>query len=574
MASDAEPTTRSGPEAPPGTSAGDVARAIHELAENRERLRRTSVGERIALAEACAEGVWTAARQWVEAACEAKGIAPDSPCRAEEILSGPVPTLRYLRLVIRSLRDIQRQGRPGLPGRARRGPDGRLRVPVFPARGLFDHLAFLRFRATAWMGEGITEDNLADHQALHYRQAGRDPARIVLVLGAGNVSSIPATDAFSKLFQEGALVLLKMSPVNAYLGPVFQQALAPLVEAGFLRIIYGGAEAGALAAHHASVDAVHLTGSVESHDGLVWGPRGEERVRRKHAGQPLLAKPVTCELGNVSPWIVVPGAYTPRQLAFQAENVAGSVTNNVSFMCVATKVLVTWKRWPDRQRFLDLLEQTLAAVPRRVAYYPGAAERYRRFAGEEAGEGPPGTLPWKLVRDVPPEPRAAWFEEESFAPVFVETALDAASEEDFLSQAVDFANERLNGTLAAAITLPPGFRRPAARERLLESCLARLRYGSVAINHWPGLVYGMMSPPWGGFPGGTPADPQSGIGWVHNTYMLEGVEKTVLEGPLSMALKPLWFPTHPHPEPASWALLALYHRPCWPRVLKLAAAML
>jgi len=44
MASDAEPTTRSGPEAPPGTSAGDVARAIHELAENRERLRRTSVG--------------------------------------------------------------------------------------------------------------------------------------------------------------------------------------------------------------------------------------------------------------------------------------------------------------------------------------------------------------------------------------------------------------------------------------------------------------------------------------------------------------------------------------------------
>ena len=48
----------------------------------------------------------------------------------------------------------------------------------------------------------------------------------MLVLGAGNVSSIPATDTISKVFQEGQVVLLKMNPVNEYLGPIFERLFA------------------------------------------------------------------------------------------------------------------------------------------------------------------------------------------------------------------------------------------------------------------------------------------------------------------------------------------------------------
>ena len=81
------------------------------------------------------------------------------------------------------------------------------------------------------------------------------------------------------------------------------------------------------------------------------------------ANLPLLEKPVTSELGNVSPWIFLPGEYSRRQLAFQAENVAASVVNNVSFNCVATKVLITWKRWPLRSQFLDLIDAVFARTP-------------------------------------------------------------------------------------------------------------------------------------------------------------------------------------------------------------------
>ncbi|MCK8322737.1 hypothetical protein LXA12_17585, partial [Erwinia amylovora] len=65
--------------------------------------------------------------------------------------------------------------------------------------------------------------------------------QVSLVLGAGNVSSIGPKDAFYKLFVENQTVVLKMNPVNEYLGPHFEKALAPLVERGFLRIVYGGA---------------------------------------------------------------------------------------------------------------------------------------------------------------------------------------------------------------------------------------------------------------------------------------------------------------------------------------------
>ena len=34
---------------------------------------------------------------------------------------------------------------------------------------------------------------------------------------------------------------------------------------------------------------------------------------------------------------------------------------------------------------------------------------------------------------------------------------------------------------------------------------------------------------------------QSGLGWVHNTFMLEGIEKSVFRGPLVVSPKPAWF---------------------------------
>jgi hypothetical protein len=318
---------------------------------------------------------------------------------------------------------------------------------------------------------------------------------------------------------------------------------------------------GAAAVEHELVDEVHITGSIHSHDAIVWGPPGAERDRRKREHDPLLTKPITSELGNVSPWIVVPANYTARQLRFQAESVASSITNNASFNCVATKMIVTWKGWRQRGEFLDLVERVLAEVPTRKAYYPGAADRYRKFTGRQVEPDAQGRLPWTLVRNASAETLPLLFCEESFVCVCGETALEAASDQEFLGRAVDFANERLWGTLSAALTVPPDFRRAPGGEAALQGALHQLRYGAVGINHWPALVYAMMSPPWGGYPSGTLEDAQSGIGSVHNTFLLDHVQKTVLEGPLTVMPKPFWFPTHRKPEPIAWKVLDLYVRP-------------
>ena len=554
---------------PSRATTSDIDRALEALAKGHPRLAQASAAELIRLAEECIEGTVRTARDWVDTAGRYKGVAPTNPLRAEDIMTGPVATIRQLRLVIGSLREIASFGQPRLPGRPKTGPDGRLRVPVFPARGMFDAITFQGFKVDAWMKPGITRESLrrcAD--GVPGRWNSGNP-RIALVLGAGNVSSIPTTDAFTKLFQEGRTVLLKMNPVNESLGPIFERAYKPLVDAGFLRIIYGGPEVGAAAVAHELVDEVHITGSIDSHDAIVWGPAGAERERRKRDNDPVLRKPMTSELGNVTPWIVVPGAYSEKQLDFQAENVATSITNNCSFNCIATKVIVTSANWPDRERFLDKVARVLGRMASRKAYYPGAAERFARFSGRASTSGN-DTLPWTLLRGVSPEESPHFFKEESFVCVSVETPLAADSDTAFLGRAVDFANEELWGTLAASITLPPGFRKDPAREAALQAALGRLDYGTIAINQWSGLSFAMMSPAWGGVAGSRLDDAQSGIGWVHNTFMLDGIEKSVLTGPLTVSPKPMWFATHSNPEAVAWRLLDLYHKPS---VLKLAGLL-
>jgi acyl-CoA reductase-like NAD-dependent aldehyde dehydrogenase len=560
VALDRSPTTRD-----------HVDRCLAELAAGKSRLAALTLAQRIDLLEDCLSRVAQLAPQWVDDASRAKGLDASSPMRAEEVAAGPLATARHLRLLIQNYRSVESRGKIELPAPPKKMPDGGWQVQVMPVKGLFDQVVFSGFTAQSWLSPEVTSDDL---DRLGSSLKNPPPPRCVLVLGAGNVSSIPATDTISKVFQENSVVLLKMNPVNEYLGPTFERLFARLVEQGIVRVIYGGADVGAASIEHSQVDEVHITGSIHSHDAIVWGPAGEERNQRKARRDPVLKKPITSELGNVSPWIIVPGDYSAGQLKFQAENVASSITNNASFNCVATKVIITHKAWPQRKQFLDLLEDVLRKVPQRRAYYPGARDRFQKFAGREPAATAGDALPWTIVRDADPHSAPHLFCEESFVCVCADMSLDATDPHDFLNKAVGFANEKLWGTLSAALTIPARFRREPAGETCFQNALARLHYGAIGVNYWPALVYAMMSPPWGGYPSGTLADAQSGIGSVHNTFMLEHVQKTVLQGPLTQFPKPFWFPTHRNPEPLAWRVLDLYVKPSAWKLPGLALAAL
>lgn len=503
---------------------------------------------------------------WVTDGLRAKGLPVD---HGEEWLTGPVPTMRNLRLLSDTLHRIERGEGAVARNQIRTGFGGRTEVRVFPTDHI-DATLFLDFLIVQRMQKGMTAEDVGQRAALFY--ADRDPERgVALILGAGNVSSIPPMDALYKLFVEGRVCLVKMNPVNEWVGRHLERAFQPFVDEGFIRFVYGGADVGRYLVEHDAVEDVHITGSNATHDSIVWGPPGPERDQRKAMGEPLLKKRITSELGNVSPVAIIPAQYTRAELSFLARNVAAMVTNNASFNCNAAKMLVTAESWPQRDVFLDLVGEALSGTPTRPAYYPGAFDRYDALTAGRAtktfGSGDKERLPWTLIPGVDagrePEPL---FTTEPFCGLLSETPLDAREPEEFLDRAVTFMNDRLWGTLNAMIVVPPKLERSNDVSRAVDRAIDRLRYGTVALNHWPALVYATASPAWGGHPSATLADVQSGLGWVHNTYLLEGIEKSVLRAPFMAFPKPVWFGDHRRVARMGRRLLEMEYAPRWWKV--------
>ena len=541
----------------------DIQDSLIRLENASSELAVMSAGQRIVLLQRCIESVGQAAQDWVDAACRAKGIPADSPARTEEVTAGPLATIRFLQLMARTYEDVQRHGAPQLPGPVTRVA-GQCRVPVFPTPLMRDALLFGPMTAETWLHPDVTSDSIFAAGVAKLVGDNRR-SKVVAVLGAGNVSSIAATDALTKIFIEGDVVALKMNPVNEYLGPIFEVALAPIIESGLLRLVYGGVDAGKQLIDSAQTGSVHITGSIASHDNIVWGV-GDEREQRREENRPLLNKPITSELGNVSPWAVVPGEYTDAELQAQTQLIAASIVNNVSFNCIATKVILTSRHWPQRERFHQELAALLESIPRRYAYYPGAAERFTKFSGRPADDA--DQLPWTFLRDVNPADAPHLLQEESFTPVCCEVVLDSKSDLDFLHDSVLMMNEQIWGTLAASFTITDGFQQSHADA--MDVALQELRYGTIGINQWPALSFALMSPPWGGHPSSCLQDAKSGIDFVHNTYLLDRPENTILRAPWVAKPKPIWDTRHRHPERVTWDLLNLYRSPSIWKLVKLA----
>jgi aldehyde dehydrogenase (NAD(P)+) len=105
-------------------------------------------------------------------------------------------------------------------------------------------------------------------------------------------------------------------------------------------------------------------------------------------------------------------------------------------------------------------------------------------------------------------------------------------------------NERVFGTLNVMLLVPASVERDPAVAPALERAIAELRYGSVCVNVWPAVAYGLGTLPWGGHFSGTLENVGSGIGVGHNALLLDGVEKSVLRAPLAQFPKPLWYPDY------------------------------
>jgi acyl-CoA reductase-like NAD-dependent aldehyde dehydrogenase len=530
------------------SSRAEMDAAVAALQENKGAWTAVTVRERISILGELSRRFLAVAERWAALGVEAEGLDPALASSGEEALVGPYFILRNLRLLRESLLDIETHGRPRIPGGVRTRPDGQVVARIFPV-DLYDRAFYAGVTADVWMEPGVTEQDLPRTQAVVYHAPVRQ-GRVALVLGAGNVSSIGPMDALYKLFVEDQVVVFKTHPVNVYLGPLMEEAFQPLIDRGFFRVVYGGAEEGAYLCRHSGVDEIHITGSDQTYEAIVFGT-GDEGRRRKAVAEPLLTKRFTSELGNVSPVIVVPGPWDDGDLEYQAENLATMITNNAGFNCNAGRMIVQHASWAQRGELLNRVGKFLTQIPVRSAYYPGASHRYEAFLAAHMdtariyGVRDLGKLPWMLIPGVDPGKRDdICFTTEAFCGVCGETGLTAGSVPEYIEKAVAFCNDTLWGTLNVTLIVHPESLKNPEIKKAVERGIANLRYGTVSVNHWAAIGFGLAVTPWGAFPGHTPQDIQSGTGFVHNTLMFDRPQKTVLQAPFYVWPKPVWFATH------------------------------
>jgi acyl-CoA reductase-like NAD-dependent aldehyde dehydrogenase len=522
-----------------GFEAVDVA--VRDLREALPGWLETPLAEKIHLLESARHRLGDEAEGMVEAACAAQGTAPDGPWIGHQ-WSALWPFLQHLRAFEEVLGRIA-AGKPPLPDSAVHTlANGQVAVDAFPITGAEKTLfSSWGYHAQVWMRPGVTAQQVQADAARAYRGDGFENPGVALALGAGNFASLPVVDVVYLLYAEGCVVALKMNPVNAYLRPFFERIFVDFVDRGWLRFVDGGPEVGHYLAHHPDVDRLHMTGSAGTYNALVWGA-GEQGERNRAAGAPLLDKPFTCELGGVSPMIVVPGNWSPADVRRQADKIVGSKLFNCGHICAAPQILILPQDWPQADELLEQVRELMRTLPPNAPYYPGTDEKVARaLAGQPGAEPLQGGDRRVLVTGLDPAENVSLFTDEVFADVLGVVRLPAATVEEYLAAATEFANERLSGGLAATMLVHPATIK--AHPDAVDRAVADLRCGAVGVNEYAVMVdVGYTT--WGGYPGATPADVGSGIGVVGNAFLLQDPQKTVFTAAFHPLVKPVTAATH------------------------------
>ncbi|KAK9868062.1 hypothetical protein WJX84_011056 [Apatococcus fuscideae] len=431
-----------------------------------------------------------------------------------------------------------------------------------------------------WKGEVWIQKGKPASQGAVYRNPPSS-GHISLVLGAGNQAAVGATDILNEMFAKSAVVVCKMNPVNEYLGPYLRQAFAPLVDAGFMEIVYGGPTEGEMLCTHPLVSSIHLTGSAATYDAIVWGPNNPNKT-----GAPKNKKHVTAELGCVTPYLITPGQWSQSDIEYVASGIAGTLSHNAGHNCVKPELIITAKQWPQREAFVQALRKALAEAPCRAAYYPGSEKRAAAFCksfgkvealgnpnfAENCDEAKVQAMPFLFQAGL--SPKEACLDVENWCGVLQEVAIPDCGSDPvaFLKQATLMANGSCWGTLSCSLYVPPDVQR--AHADAVEGAVAGLKYGSVSVNCPSICGFPATRLSWGAFPGHTQQDIQTGNTVVHNTMLFDHVEKSVLRVPWRWHPTPYWLTKNRNLEGLALAAAPFFASPGFLTLVPAAIAAL
>lgn len=517
----------------PDTPLETIKQYLQELKDHQlEWAQLTPISERIKLLEEVLSNIDKYSDEWIQLDLAARKVPKGHWGEHESAPLGPIGSKLLVLDYLLTLKKLEQHGGNKPFAKARQDGD-RVIVDSFP-RSEEDEKRLPGVRAEIHLMEGTRVEDLPKLQAKNYK----DPAYkggVALVLGAGNVAHLTIRDLFHKLLEEKKVVIIKSNPVIEYMGPLLEKVLKPFIERGFIRIVVGGTKEGTLLVNHPLVDEIIMTGSDKTFEAIVYGG-GPDGQKNKANDKRAINKPVAGELGSVSPVIVVPGNWADEDFEHYSELLLHMIIINSGYACLATRIVVLPKNWEGSKKLMSMLIDKMSKTPLAVKFYPGTNQTVQDAMAcypdaIKFGELGENSQPIIFANNLDPNKDEVAYTREFWMTFSAQVALEGDTKEEFLKNAVEFANKKLWGTLVATLFIDPKSQQELEESGAFKKAIDNLRYGNVTINTFPVITALAGNNSEGGYPGSTYNNIQSGNATVRNSLMLDKIEKTVFFAP-------------------------------------------
>ena len=508
----------------------DLDRNINRLRIHSVEFSELSDEELITLLEKTIQNIQGIAYFWATLSAEKKQILQKHK-EGEEWLGGPFVSILTTQYYI----DYLKGDSPLTEDKYNQDTNS---YNVFPNK-FIESLTFPLLKAEIRFNKNMSFKQIEEFRGFNRRIGPTD--NVTLVLGAGNVSSIPFLDTLFHLVAKRSAILLKLNPVNDYLLPVFEKVFAEFIDRGFISVVNGNLDTSRYLTKHRSIDSIHLTGSNYTYENIVYDRQLTDKERSLSTITKTNKKPIFSELGNVTPIIIHPGKWTNSELKFQARKIATAKLNNSGFNCIAAQVIVLPKGWRSTEKLKKYIKFYLNKIGDTTSYYPGANESLANLKTNENYElvnESSCSTPF-MTANLDADEKYSSSEVWNTTLYFKE--LEYSDNESFTDISINYVNNKLWGNLGVSVLVKGS--KKNKNKRIVNKYKNDLNYGTVAINEWSAIAFIIPTMPWGGYPGNKDNDIQSGQGYVHNAYFFESPLKGIVETNFrfSRFIDPPWF---------------------------------
>ncbi len=511
----------------------DIDRFITTLRTKSKEFNSISNVQLVSMLEETISNIKEVAFFWATISSDNKGTTK-TPAEGEEWLGGPFASVLATQYYIKSLTNDD-----DLAEKKYNSEENSYKV--FP-NNFTERITFPFIDAKVIFNKSMSFEDINKYRGFSKRY-DIDPS-ITLVLGAGNFSSIPYLDVLYHLITRKSVILLKLNPVNEYLKPVFEKVFLNFIERGYIIVTTGNIDESKYMATHPGINHIHLTGSDKTFEDIVYGRELTDKEKELKFLRKINTKPITSELGNVTPIIINPGKWSTSDIKYQARKIVTAKLNNNGFNCIAAQVVVLPDGWGQTDTLIKFVKHYMSKARERKAYYPESIERLEKLEKDKGYErvNDLSCVTPHLTREIKAYSK---FEiDEVWSSTIYFKKIDYTSIEDFAKKAINYCNVELWGNLGVSVIIKDHDKK--FNEHITNLYIDKLNYGTVAINEWAAIGYIIPQLPWGGFPGNRDNDIQSGQSVVHNSMLFESPLKGVVNTKfrISRLIDPPWFVTN------------------------------